>query len=152
MADTDGPRLLVFVAAGTRYGCGLEAVREIIPFRAATRLPGAPPYVVGLINLRGRLVTVSNLAVQLGQEHGRGLDTNARTTPATGSIVLLEVGARSVGMLVDEVRDVRFVGTTAIEPIERDQRTAGLMRALARFDDGVAVVLDAEAIIAQVLQ
>ena len=146
MADSDGPRLLVFIAAGSRYGCGLEAVREIVPFRAATRLPGAPAHVVGLINLRGRLVTVTDLAVQLGRRDA------ASERPAGGSIILLESGARTVGVLVDEVRDVRFVGTTAVEPIQRDESGPGVMRALARFDDGVAVVLDAEAIIAHVLQ
>ena len=65
-AAVGGERLLVFVAEEHRYAIAIEAVKEIVPARAATRLPGAPPHVAGLINLRGRLVTVTDLAVQLG--------------------------------------------------------------------------------------
>ena len=46
-------RTLLFRVAGKVYGCDIDAVREIIPYRRATRLPGAPSFVQGLINLRG---------------------------------------------------------------------------------------------------
>src|SRR5687768_573233 len=82
MAEPDVTKVLVFVAEDRRYGCPLDAIREIVPLRAATRLAGAPAYVVGLINLRGRLVTVVDLAAQLGT---RAVDA---ARPAGGSIVL----------------------------------------------------------------
>ena len=138
--------MLVFVAEGSRYGCTLDAVREIVPYRVATRLPGAPAHVVGLINLRGRLITVTDLAVQLGSR------TAGSVRPAGGSIVLLESGSRTVGVLVDEVRDVRPVGPDAVEPMQRDEATPGVLRALARFEDVIAVVVDADALVAHVLQ
>ena len=134
------------MAAGDRYGCPIDAVREIIPYRAATRLPGAPAHVVGLINLRGRLVAVSDFAVHVGGRDGAA----ARRT--TWSIILVQSGARMVGVLVDEVRDVRPVRPDAIEPIQRHAAASGVLNALARFDDGPAVVLDADAFVAHVLQ
>ena len=146
MTESDVARLLMFAAEGNRYGCKLEAVREILPFRAVTRLPGAPPYVVGLINLRGRLVTVVDLAVQLGNRDAGSV------LPPGASIVLLESGTRLVGVMVDEVRDVRPVSAGAVEPIQNDGAAPGVFRALARFADGTAVVLDTDALIAQVLQ
>src|SRR5919107_903672 len=48
-------RLLLFVVSGRVYACSIEPVREIIPVRRATRLPGAPSYVWGLVNLRGAI-------------------------------------------------------------------------------------------------
>ena len=62
----DAPRLLFFTAAGQTCACELEGVREIIPYCRATRLPGAPSYVTGLINLRGSIITVLDLGLRLG--------------------------------------------------------------------------------------
>ena len=145
MAEPDVTKALVFVAGDRRYGCPLDVVREIVPFRTATRLAGAPEYVVGLINLRGRLVTVVDLAAQLGTRAAGAAQS------AGGSIVLLECASRMVGVLVDEVRDVRSVGADAVEPIQRDEGGSGVLRALARFNDGVAVLLDPDALVAHVL-
>jgi purine-binding chemotaxis protein CheW len=148
MDKAEGTRFLVFEAEGRRYACTLGSVREIVPFRGATRLPGAPPAVVGLINLRGRLVTVVDLSVQLGAREAGG------RAGGVGSIVMLGAGTRLVGLLVDEVRDVRPVDAEAVEPIPEaaDGQVSGTVRALARLDDGVAVVLDPDAIINDILQ
>lgn len=145
MADPNVAKLLVFVAGNRRYGCPLEAIREIVPHRSATRLAGAPAHVVGLINLRGRLVTVVDLAAQLGT---RAQD---EARPAGGSIVLLESASRMVGVLVDEVRDVRSVSADAVEPIQRDEGGSKVLRALTRLSDGVAVLIDPDALVAHVL-
>ena len=145
-AEASGERLLVFAAEGHRYGFPIEAVKEIIPARVATRLPGAPSHVVGLINLRGRLVTVTDLAVQLGSR------TADSARPLGGSIILIESGAHTVGVMVDEVRDVRPIVSGTVEPIQRDEAAPGVMQSLARFEDGVAVILDSHAIVALVLQ
>ena len=56
--SVDAPRLLVFTAAGRTCACELSTIREIIPNRRATPLPGAPSFVTGLINLRGSIITV----------------------------------------------------------------------------------------------
>ena len=145
-AEAAGERLLVFAAEGHRYAVAIEAVKEIVPYRVATRLPGAPAHVVGLINLRGRLVTVTDLAVQLGSR-AAGSERSSG-----GSIILVESGARTVGMMVDEVRDVRPIVAGTVEPIQRDEGTPGLLQSLARFDDGVAVILDMHALVANILQ
>src|SRR5688572_29558867 len=89
-------RTLLFRVAGDVYGCDIDRVREIITFRRATRLPGAPPYVQGLINLRGTIVTVLDLGARLDP-------TRQPMRDAGGSIILVEHGARVVGVAVDEV-------------------------------------------------
>src|ERR671912_28571 len=87
-------RTLLFRVSGKVYGCDIEAVREIIPYRRATRLPGAPPFVQGLINLRGTIVTVLDLGTRLDP---------ARPPMREGSIILATHGTHVVGVAVDEV-------------------------------------------------
>jgi purine-binding chemotaxis protein CheW len=143
---TDAPqgaslRLLLFAVAGTVYGCDIEAVREIVPVRRATRLPGAPSHVSGLINLRGAIVTVIDLAARLA----------GTTAAADGSVVLAEHGSKHVGIAVDEVRDVEIIPAHRFEPATGDLARGGIVRGLGHLDDGVVIVLDVPAVVRQVM-
>lgn len=136
-------RTLLFRVGGTVYGCDIDDIREIVPFRAATRLPGAPAYVQGLINLRGTIVTVLDLGVRLDQ---------TRMPIGDGSIMLVALpgGSRLVGVAVQEVMDVRLIGT------ERDDVVAGsggtdVVRGLAHVDDATVILLDIHSLVRQVL-
>lgn len=132
-SSADAPRLLVFTAAGRTCACELSAVREIIPYRKATRLPGAPPFVTGLINLRGSIVTVLDLGIRLG---GQSVD------PERGSIVMAESGSRAVGLAVDELRDVQRVARSSIQPADGDVGRDGLVCGVLHVAGEVAVLLD----------
>ena len=59
-------RWLLVRTSGSVFAFELESVREVIPARPCTRIPGAPPYVRGLLNLRGQLLTVVDLKAFLG--------------------------------------------------------------------------------------
>jgi purine-binding chemotaxis protein CheW len=123
------------------YGCDIDAVREIIPYRRATRLPGAPHYVQGLINLRGTIVTVLDL--------GQRLEI-AREPVREGSIILAEHGSRVVGVAVDEVMDVQAITEEPIA-LNADAGPRGLVRGLGHLGDGVVVLEDIHALVTQVL-
>jgi purine-binding chemotaxis protein CheW len=141
---TDAPsslRLLLFAVAGTVYGCDIGTVREIVPLRHATRLPGAPDYVSGLINLRGAIVTVIDLATRLA----------GGAAAAEGSVVLAEFGAKQVGIAVDEVRDVQILAPERFEPATGDVARGGIVSGLGHLDDGVVIVLDVPAVVRQVM-
>lgn len=90
-----GVQWLVFRCAGDDYGMRLDRVREIVPPRPLTRLPGTGPEVGGLAGLRGSVVTVLDLGVLLA---GRGAVTNA-----DHRLLLLDVNGRRLGAAVDEV-------------------------------------------------
>jgi len=137
----DTLRLLLFAVAGTVYGCDIGAVREIVPLRRATRLPGAPSHVRGLINLRGAIVTVIDLAVRLA----------GGSTPDEGSVVLAEFGNKNVGIAVDEVRDVQVLAPHQFEPASGDIARGGIVRGLGHLDSGVVIVLEVPAVIRQVI-
>ena len=124
-------RVLLFALGGQTYGCDIAMVREIIPQRRATRLPGAPPFVLGLINLRGTIVTV----LDLGQRLERG------AAKEEGSIVLVEVGPKVVGIAVDDVMDVRALSEEEIESATADDARGGVVRGMGRLNDERVVIL-----------
>jgi purine-binding chemotaxis protein CheW len=123
------------------YGCDIGDAQEILPLRPASRLPGAPPYVRGLINVRGTIVTLLDVGARL--EPGR-------TPIESGSILLIRYRERLVGLAVEEVVDVR--------ELEIDTSAAGasagtgtITRGVATADGVTIVVLEVEALIRQVL-
>jgi purine-binding chemotaxis protein CheW len=141
-ADTRAAaRTLLFRVADRVYGCDIEAVREIIPYRRATRLPGAPKYVQGLINLRGTIVTVLDLGTRLDA---------GRAPVSEGSIILATHGTRVVGVAVDEVMDVQTITEEPIGTSTGDM-PRGLVRGLGHLDDGVVVLVNIHALVTQVL-
>ena len=138
-------RTLLFRVGSRVYGFDIDCVREIIPWRPATRLPGAPAHVQGLVNLRGTIVTVLDLAARLEP------DAPLPEEELTGrSIILIEHGTRLVGAAVDEVMDVQPV---APEPVEEATAGArgGLVRGLGHLEGEVVVLLDIHMLITQVL-
>ncbi len=136
-------RLLLLLAAGRLFACDLESVREIVPARATTRLPGAPTWVRGLVNLRGTLLTVVDLPLRLGAK-------------ASGArqIIVAEAAGKAFGMLVDEVRHVQAVADEAFESVDGHRALGGIVRALARVGRDAfetALVCDVEAIVREAL-
>ncbi len=89
---------LVVEGSGTLFAVEQSLVREIVPARQITRLPGAPPAVRGLLNVRGTLVTVVDLATRFGQGHSAADDA---------SVVIAVTSSRTLGLLVDDVHDVQ---------------------------------------------
>jgi purine-binding chemotaxis protein CheW len=136
-------RTLLFRVGRTVYGCDIDDIREIVPFRRATRLPGAPNYVQGLINLRGTIVTVLDLGARL----------DASPTPVVdGSIMLVAMPGnhRLVGVAVQEVMDVRVVGDSTDDVIA-DSAGNDAVRGLAHVDGGTVILLDIHSLVRQVL-
>jgi purine-binding chemotaxis protein CheW len=104
-------RLLLFRSAGQVFALDADAAREILPLQPATRIPGAAPAVVGLVNVRGLLVTVIDAAA--------AMDVAAAAEPGVGAIVRLDLGAHRVGLVVDEVLDL-----VVVDDAELDDRAA----------------------------
>lgn len=136
-------RTLLFRVGSTVYGCDIDDIREIVPFRRATRLPGAPDYVQGLINLRGTIVTVLDLGTRLDPSHSRVGD---------GSIMLVAIPGnnRLVGVAVQEVMDVRIVGDSSDDVIA-DSAGNDAVRGLAHVDGATVILLDIHSLVRQVL-
>ncbi len=115
-AEDTRPRVLVVEVAGVVYGIGVEQTREVVRSVRLTPVPGAPVETLGVINVRGAVVTVLDLGVIL---HGVRAVTAA-------SVVLIENGARLVGFAVDAVRDVRALDPDA-DALSNDRNGSGIV-------------------------
>ena len=102
-----GHKLLLFRSGGQVFAVEAGAVLEILPTAQATRIPGAPAAVRGLINVRGMLVTVVDAALAIG--------VGAAAEPASGTVVLVEHHSRPVGLAVDEVLDLVTEGDANLD-------------------------------------
>src|SRR5689334_21636360 len=100
--------LTSFRTGGQEYCVDIMAVREISGWSPATPLPQSPPYMRGVINLRGAVLPIMDLAARLGL---------GPTQPSERSVIIvLQSGARMVGLLVDAVSDIISVDHDQIQP------------------------------------
>lgn len=134
-------RLLIVEVRGDLYGVDAGVVREIVVSPTATRLPGAPAHVKGVVNLRGQLLTVVDVAHRL---------TGKPTATTEGSIVVVSSEERVLGLLVEDVHDVQDVPVAAAD---RDMlsRADGLLTGVGRLGDEVVLVIDIPELVRQTL-
>ncbi len=109
---TESTQYLTFTLAGEEFGITILKVREIIAYESLTRVPGAPAGVRGVMNLRGSVIPVVDLAVLFGLSGGA-------VTPRT-CIVVVEVaqeeGQSVMGVIADAVSEVITLGSGDVEP------------------------------------
>jgi purine-binding chemotaxis protein CheW len=92
-------QLVVFKVADEEFGVDINEVKEIIRWEEVTRIPNAAPYIKGVINLRGNILVVNDLAMKLGLP-SKKVDDDTR-------ILVVEVGDNNtVGMVVDSATEV----------------------------------------------
>lgn len=136
-------RHVVFRIASERYGLPLASVREVVEPAPMSRVPCSPPAVLGIMNLRGRVVTVVSLGCLMQSEPPVAIGAEA---PA-GKVVLLDRGRRDLGLLVGEVEGVHDLADVSPVPGE----SLGSVRGVGRPPSGGAVtVLDAEGLDRQI--
>ncbi|MBB5043834.1 purine-binding chemotaxis protein CheW [Shinella fusca] len=86
----------------------IMSVREIRGWTPATAMPHAPPYVLGVINLRGAVLPIVDLSLRLGMK--------AAEPTVRHVIIVAQVGPKVVGLLVDAVSDILTVTDENIQP------------------------------------
>jgi purine-binding chemotaxis protein CheW len=101
-------QVLCFALAGEAYALPIIKVREIQAQATLTRIPKAPPYMPGVINLRGAIVPILEL------RHRFSLGAAPEDTRPV--IVIVEVQGRTLGIRVDSVSDVLDLDSSAIRP------------------------------------
>lgn len=138
-------QLLLLEVGDGLYGLESAAVREIAASTSVTRLPGVPPHIRGVMNLRGQLVTVLDLVHLLTGAPARHLD---------GSTIVVQSGDRLLGLLVGDVRDVQTVDVTDAvhgDTLPLAQAARGLIRGLGRLEDAIVILLDVDELVRQTL-
>lgn len=108
------------------YAVPVEHVLEIATFRDVTRVPGAQPALIGVWNLRGRILTVIDLALVLGVE----------SSGRAKYLLVVEIDGRRAGLAVDGVRDVEYLDAAA------EFADSDLLLAAVTADDALIGILD----------
>jgi purine-binding chemotaxis protein CheW len=135
--------LVLFRAGGARYALGIREVREIKKVPGYTLVRHAPAFVLGVINLRGRIVTLVDLSRLLG---------GSAAAPAFPLTVLFALdGEELVGLAVDEVDDTVLAPSEALFPLPGNVPPARrkVSRALYQRDGEIVTWLDCGALLAQ---
>jgi len=105
--ETTEPNYVAFRAADQDYCVGIMDVREIRRWTKTTTLPGAPEYVTGVINLRGAVVPIIEFSRRLGLETDTPSERNV--------IVIVQIGERVCGLLVDEVSEILRISENHVQ-------------------------------------
>lgn len=133
--------LLSFRVEDQEYSVDIMSVREIRSWTRATSIPHAPDYVRGVINLRGTVLPVVDLALRLGIQ---SQEPNERSV-----IIVVDIGGRAVGLRVDAVSDILSVPSEALQtpPDLLAEEAADFIRALTIVEGRMIRVLDARTVL-----
>ncbi len=141
-ADVSGSnerQLVVFRVGDNEFGISISVVREIINETKAVKLPRMPSFVVGVLNLRGSVVPVVDLAERLGMEGG-AIEGESR------KILIVETGNNQAGYLVSAVTEVLRVPADSLEQPTRMLAglDTGLVESICKLEDRMFPVLGTE--------
>ena len=100
---------LTFSLADEEYGIDILAVREIRGWSRVTRIPQAPAYLLGVLNLRGAIVPIMDLRLRFGLERENYGDNTV--------VIVVAIAERLFGIVVDAVSDVVDIDPAAIKPV-----------------------------------
>lgn len=142
MADSNPLHAVVFRVGGLVCALPAAHVREILPAGMATRIPGVPPAVRGLINVRGALVTTIDALALLRQP----------ASGEEGAMLLLDRSGRGTGLIVGEVLD--FLEVPAAAVAGRDALPGvdpAVVRAVGDWSGRRFILLDLDALLAPFL-
>ena len=136
---------VTFKVGNASYALPASAVLHLESYETATHVPGAADYVAGLVQVRGRLVPVVDLRVRFG------LPAIEHTIDRR--VVVVQVGTRVCGLLVDSAREVLKIEDTAFErpPDIIAEQTAGFVKAVATIARRMYLLIDVPRIIGQEL-
>ncbi|MBF0552671.1 MAG: purine-binding chemotaxis protein CheW [Deltaproteobacteria bacterium] len=144
--DKEG-KYLTFNLAGEQYGIGILKVREIIGMMPITSIPQVPEFVKGVINLRGKIISVLDLRLRFGMGTK---DYTERTC-----IIVVEVSGYStkvaMGIAVDSVSEVLNIKSAEIEPTPTFGASVNTeyVLGLAKTEGGVKILLDIDRVLGE---
>jgi purine-binding chemotaxis protein CheW len=135
-------QLVVFRLAQDVYGFEIQAVREIIRMQEITRVPNAPEFIEGVINLRGRICPVMDLRKRFG--------ISISDATAESRIVVVEIAGEDVGMIVDAVTEVLRVAGDRIQPPSSVVKTADtrVVEGIVNLDNRLIILVDLNTLLA----
>ncbi len=134
-------QLIAFSLGDQTYSVEITTVREIRAWNGATPLPNTREFVRGVINLRGTIVPIFDLRARFG---------GGRTSPTkTHVVVVMSVGEKWVGILVDAVSDILTINKNDVHPVPEGNSSCDseLLKGIITHNDKMVGMIDLHAII-----
>ncbi len=155
-------QFISFYLEGRLYGLDIRIVKEINPNTRLTRVPRTAPHIRGLVNIRGQVVLIMDMAVIFGRQP-RPVTEQSQTVILKTAAEIRAVrdlasaidpapfGERAVGFLVDRIGDVTGVAANAVEPVPPhvEEANARYFDGVIHKPEGLQMILDAGALLTE---
>lgn len=140
----DTTQYIVIKLGVEQYGIDIRYVDNIVRMQHITRVPKVTQYLKGVINLRGEVIPVMSLRLKMGFEEDE-------YTKATRIIILKLEQHGTIGIIVDEVKEVVTLGSSEIEKFSYDSKEekSTWLTGVGKFNDQLISLLDLNAVIAE---
>jgi purine-binding chemotaxis protein CheW len=144
--DADGNdevlQWVTFKLDSETYGINVMQVQEVLRYSEIAPVPGAPMYVLGIINLRGNVVTVIDTRTRFGLETSEVTD-NTR-------VVIIELEKQVIGILVDSVAEVVYLRASEIDmaPNVGNDESAKFIQGVSNKDGELLILVDLNKLLA----
>jgi purine-binding chemotaxis protein CheW len=138
-------QFVVFQIGSEEFGIDISHVREIIKVPSITKMPSAPSFIEGVLNLRGMITTVMDLRKRLDID---GTDS------AMARIIIVEIGDTAIGLVVDSVTEVLRLSSMDVEPVPTFSTgvTTECIKGVGKIggeDDRLLILLDVRKILSK---
>lgn len=136
-----GTKYVTFRIGNEHYGIDINNVKSIERMQLFTRVPNAPAYVKGVINLRGEVVPVIDLRLRFEIEQ-KEHDSNSR-------IIIVFVNDLQIGFLVDSSSEVIEINSEDVDspPVLKDSISKDFIKGIGKQDGNLIILIDIEKII-----
>ncbi|MBQ8246780.1 MAG: chemotaxis protein CheW [Lachnospiraceae bacterium] len=125
------------------FGIDIKYIDNIVRMQHITRVPKVPAYIKGVINLRGEVIPVFNLRLKMGMEE---VEETKKFR-----IIIIKMDGNSVGLIVDEVREVITLQNDLTEKVYRDpnEPTQNFLLGVGKDGDNLISLLDLNEVVAE---
>ncbi len=137
-------QVIVFALGDERYGVDISQVKEIIRPTKITRIPNAPEFIEGVVNLRGQITTIINLRTRFGKE--------TKETDSETRIIVVEYENAVIGMIVDTVNEVKYLSSKNIDELPSiitSRNDSKFLTGVGKLDDGLLTLMDLDKVFSE---
>lgn len=136
--DTQKDKYLTFHLAGENYGIEIVYVTEIIGIQKVTEVPDMPPYIKGVINLRGKVIPVMDVRTRFNMDEQAYDDRTC--------IVVVDINSNAIGLVVDHVQEVADIPAEQVEPPPHTGKgeSSRYLKGMGKTENDVKILLNVE--------
>jgi purine-binding chemotaxis protein CheW len=141
---TDILQLVTFTLGTEEYAVNILKVQEINRMTEIAKVPNAPTYVEGVINLRGRVIPVVNLRERFGMSE--------KESDAQSRIMIMDIQGLTIGLVVDSVSEVLRIPANTVDatPAMATAMSTDFITGIAKLEDRLIILLDLDKLIERI--